>query len=140
MSLKKAHTAKPKIRICTSGNYKILMDPTHPKGVEAIRTELLRAISSGNYDIAKLLLENVDKGRKIKVGADAIIIMARTCTPENEQKSLMFLDFLLECGIDIENTDIFGKSAYDYADENGLIHLKKRIVFETNVREFLALY
>ena len=102
--------------------------------------QIFNAISSRCYVLANVLLKRSDINFRYSSGAAPLIYLVQNCT-ENEQKEAFFLlDFLLCEGSAINATDVYGKTAYDYANENGLTDMKDAIMFAINLQSIMECF
>lgn len=95
---------------------------------------VFQAISNGHYLSALKMLKKLDTNMTNEMGATPLISLVQNCSEYRQKEAFMVLDYLLCEKATVDATDIYGKTAYDYAKENGLQILKETIIFSMNVR------
>lgn len=66
------------------------------------------------------MLKKLDINITNEKGATPFILLVQNCSEYRQKEAFMVLDYLLCEKATVDATDIYGKTAYDYAKENGL--------------------
>lgn len=81
-------------------------------------------ISDGHFDDAMIII-NAERCFNYKDAKKTTVLMHVCQAKADEDEIIRFVTFLLAEGAYIQLQDVFGKTAFDYAQENGLRNVEK---------------
>lgn len=86
--------------------------------------ELFQAGADGDFEECKALLKDgININAKDASNTSILIVVCQS--NHQEEKLSPFVEYLVNKGAIIERTDVFGKSAMDYAEISGCLKVKK---------------
>ena len=99
--------------------------------------EIFKAITEGNFEHARCLIGRTNNiNYTDDSGATLISLVCKSCALETEAAGIDFIVYLLEKGADIDKKDKFGKTALDYAEDNGLRIIQEELTLARCIKEF----
>lgn len=94
--------------------------------------QMMKAINVCNFELAKLLLTSDIVNTQDASGATPLIAACRSCARDKENEGIVFVDFLINKGAFLDVYDNSKKTAYDFAENNGLHNIKTHIALASN--------
>ena len=98
--------------------------------------KIIKAIKEGNFSLARSLIGRKNINSKDESGATLIVLVCKSCELESEEEGLDFIIYLLKRGADMDKKDKYGKTALDYATDNGLKIIQDELIFAKCIKEF----